>query len=156
MKLAFFFVALAMSVSDIACSNNKCKFDSEDEKKALGDIADITQGAHSCDVEGTSPLAGVNCEIGKGDCVGTLNAIHPAPATVKDVAAQYRGFLEKKQYTVSEKPVKSKFANGKEIEGIVLSAKSGDKDITVRVFPFGTNMVETRVYLAAMEFYPAG
>lgn len=151
MKLTVFFTALALSVSAFACSKHNCKLDADNKKQAFGTLADMTEGAFSCDVEGKSPLIGGMCEIGAANCVATMTAIHAAPATVKDVAARYKGFLEKGQYKVEEKTVKSKFANGKDIEGVQLNGKSGDKDITVEVFPFGNDMVETRTYLAALK-----
>ena len=46
---------------------------------------------------------------------------------------------------------KTTFANGKAITGSHLAATNAGKSITVKVFPFGTDMVETRTYLAAMQ-----
>ncbi len=142
MKLSSLCLTLALSAGAVACSNssNKCELESAEDKEALGPLADMTKGAYSCKVESGSPSA--------------LHAIHPSPATVKDVAGKYRAFLEKNQHEVSEKPYKGKFGNGKKIEGIILSAKNGEKIVTVRIVPFGKNMVETYSYPDAMDFYP--
>ncbi|MEZ4300813.1 MAG: hypothetical protein R3B70_38120 [Polyangiaceae bacterium] len=151
MKLPLLFAALGLCLSTAACSKHECALDSDAKKQAFGALADMTAGAFNCSVEGKSPLIGANCEIGADKCVSTMTALHPAPATVKDTAAAYKAFLEKAQYKVEEKTVQSKFANGKDIEGVQLNGKNGDKDITVEVFPFGQDMVETRTYLAALK-----
>lgn len=151
MKLPLFFAALALSLSTAACSKHECKLDSDAKKQAFGALADMTAGAFNCGVEGKSPLIGGDCEIGSDKCVATMTALHAAPAKVKETAAAYKAFLEKAGYKVEEKTVQSKFANGKDIEGVQLNGKNGDKDITVEVFPFGQDMVETRTYLAALK-----
>ncbi len=155
MKLALFVSLAALSLSIAACSKHECDLKNDAEKKEFGALADMTEGAFSCDVEGNGlgeALVGTNkCDIGSANCVSTMNSIHAAPATVKDVAARNKAFLEKGGYKLEEKTVQSKFSNGKDIEGTVLSGKNGDKDITVKVFPFGTDMVETRTYLAAIQ-----
>ena len=106
--------------------------------------------------EGKADIAGhvddsLKCEIGAANCLGVINAIHAAPATVKDVSANYKAYLEKGGWKVEEKEVKSTFANGKAITGSHLAATNAGKSITVKVFSFGTDMVETRTYLAAMQ-----
>lgn len=156
MKTALLLVAAALSLTSLACSKNKCDFKSDGEKQTFAAIADMTQGAFSCDVDGHASIAGfvddsLKCEIGAKDCVGTMYAIHPAPATVKDVSAQYKGFLEKAGWKVEEKEVKSKFANGKDITGSQLNASNAGKELTVKVFPFGTDMIETRTYNVALK-----
>ena len=155
MKLALFISLAALSLSTAACSKHECDLKTDAEKKELGALADMTQGAFSCDVQGTglgeSFIGTSKCDMGSPNCISTMHAIHAAPATVKDVAAKYKGFLETAGWKVETKTVKSKFMSGKDIEGEVLSGKNADKDITVRVFPFGENMVETTTYLAALK-----
>ena len=156
MKTALLVTLAALALSTAACSKNKCDLKTDGDKQGFGALADMTAGAFSCDVEGKADIAGhvddsLKCEIGAANCLGVMNAIHAAPATVKDVSANYKAYLEKGGWKVEEKEVKSKFANGKAITGSHLAATNAGKSITVKVFPFGTDMVETRTYLAAMQ-----
>jgi hypothetical protein len=156
MKIGILVTAAVLSISLFGCSKNKCKLDTDGKKQAFGQLADMTHGAFSCDVDGAAAIGGMvdpslKCEIGAKDCIGTMNAIHAAPATVKDVAAAYKTYLEGQQYKVEQKTIQSKFANGKDIEGIQLDAKNGDKELAVKVFPFGNDMVETQTMLAGLK-----
>jgi len=156
MKTTLLVAAALLSLTSLACSKNKCDLKSDPEKQFFGPLADMTHGAFSCDVEGQSAIGGfvgdgLKCTVGDKDCVGVMNAIHPAPATVKDVSAAYKGYLEKGGWKVEEKEVHSQFANGKAITGSQLNASNAGKELTVKVFPFGTDMVETRTYLAALK-----
>lgn len=156
MKTLLLAVTAALCLSSVACSKNKCDLKTDGDKQAFGALADMTHGAFSCDVEGHSAIAGMvddnlKCEVGAKDCVGTMYAIHPAPATVKDVSAAYKAFLEKGGWKVEEKEVHSQFANGKAITGSQLNASNAGKELTVKVFPFGTDMIETRTYTAALK-----
>lgn len=155
MKIAMLVSLAALSLSALACSKHKCDLATDAEKKEFGTMADMTAGAFNCDVEGTSLeesfVGTAKCEIGSAKCIPTMHAIHAAPATVKDVAAKYKGFLEQAGWKLEEKTVKSKYMSGKDIEGIELNGKNGDKDIFLKVFPFGDDMVETRTYLAALK-----
>lgn len=156
MKTALLLAAAALSLTSLACSKNKCDLKTDGEKEAFFALADMTHGAFSCDVEGQSAIGGfvgndLKCTIGEKDCVGTMNAIHPSPATVKEVSVNYKAFLEKAGWKVEEKEVHSTYANGKPITGSQLNASNAGKELTVKVFPFGTDMVETRTYLAALK-----
>lgn len=157
MRLSFVasLAAATLSLSLAACSKHECDFKNDAEKTAFGPFADMTEGAFNCGLEGESLVAEMTldtrCEIGAANCVPKMTAIHAAPATVKDVATKYKAFLEKGQWKVEEETVKSKYASGKDIEGIALHGSNGDKGITVMVFPFGDDMVETRTYLAALK-----
>ena len=142
--------AFAVVTALVACTKHKCELDTEAKKAAFGAIADMTEGAHSCYVEGFSLLddeimPDTKCEIGSSDCAPTMDVIHPSPATVKDVAGRYRAFLEKNQWSLEEKTSSGKFGNGKPYEGIDLRAKSGGKTLLIRVTPFGDDMVQTLV-----------
>jgi hypothetical protein len=147
---------LSLALAAAACSKNKCKLDSADKKEQLGGIADMTQGAFSCDVEGAKKVGGMvdpslQCDIGTSNCVATMDAIYPGGTNLKDVAAKSRAFLEKNKWTVTEKPISGSFVNGKTYEGVALTAKNGGKTAVVRVVPFGTDMVETRTIMADVE-----
>jgi hypothetical protein len=146
--------ALVVFLALAACSKHECELDTDGKKAAFGALADMTAGAYSCDVEGAALIDGLvmpdlRCEIGASNCAATMSAIHPSPATVKDVAARYRGFLEKAQWTIEEKATSGQFMNGKPYEGVELRAKSGEKLLLVQVMPFGQDMVETRSMLDA-------
>lgn len=153
MKLQLLGTLAVISLSTLACSKHECSFKTDAEKEAFGTLADMTQGAFNCGVEGASAAGGImmsdmHCEIGSKDCVPAMNAIHASPATVKDVTASYKAFLEKNQWKIEQKPTSGKFANGKPFEGFELTGKNAAKSITVKISPFGENMVETRTYLA--------
>lgn len=148
---------LPLLFSAAACSKHKCDLKNDEEKKAFFTLADMTQGAFSCDVEGASVAAGMvmpdmRCEIGAANCIAKMHAIHAAPDTVKDAAGRYKAFLEKAGYAMTEKPISGKFMNGKPYEGVQMIGKKGaDDGITVTVVPFGNDMVETDTMLAAAK-----
>lgn len=149
-------IALAILAFGTACSKNKCKLDSSAKKEQLGSIADMTQGAFSCDVQGAKQSKGMvdpnmECEIGSSSCVATMDAIYPGGTNLKDVASKSRSFLEKNKWTVTEKPISGSFMNGKPYEGVQLTAKNAGKTAVVRVVPFGTDMVETRTIMADVD-----
>jgi hypothetical protein len=155
-KLPTIIATLLTFAALAGCSKHKCDFDSAAEKEAFATLADMTEGGFSCDVEGASEVAGFvepnsRCEIGSAKCVPTMHAIHPGPSTVKDVAAKYRAFLEKNQWKVEEKPISGNYQNGKPFQGVQMYAKKGDKDMGVKVVPFGDDMVETDTVLAAIK-----
>jgi hypothetical protein len=155
MKTALALCLAALSFSLVACSKHECSFKTDQEKAAFGTLADMTAGAFNCDVEGVGGPAEfggeTKCEIGAAKCIPKMHALHASPATVKDVAAKYKSFLETAGYKVEEKQMKSKFMNGKDIEGIGLRGTNGDKTVTLSVFPFGTDMVETQTYLGDLK-----
>jgi len=118
-----------LSLSLTACSKNKCDFKNDAEKQAFKPLADMTHGAFSCSLDGKSAAAGAavptSCEIGSKDCVPMMDAVHAAPATVKDVAAAYRAYLEANQWKVEAKDVSSNYESGKAIQGVQLAGKNG-------------------------------
>lgn len=160
MKTALAICLAALSFSLVACSKHECDLKTDAEKATFGTLADMTHGAFSCSVEGVrldaedgpGMMGDAKCEIGSAPaCLAKMNAIHASPAKVKEIAASYKAFLEKAQWKVEEKDVKSKYMSGKEIEGVELRGTSGDKKMMISVFPFGDDMVETRTYVGPLK-----
>jgi hypothetical protein len=155
MKLALLGAIAVISLSTLACSKHECSFKTDAEKQAFGTLADMTQGAFSCGVEGIAVGEDVimmtHCDIGSNNCVPAMFAIHAKPETIKDVAAAYKAFLEKNQWKVEEKATSGKLGNGNPYEGVQLGAKNADKSLTVKISPMGDDMVEARTYLIAMK-----
>jgi hypothetical protein len=150
-RTVFALFAIGLSLSSAACSKNKCTLDSDGKKQAFGVLADMTEGAFNCSIDGNSEIAGqiddsLTCEVGAKDCAASMHAIHPK-TTVAAVAPRYKAFLEAHQWTVEEKKISGKFGNGKPYEGLQFVAKNGDKGLVTRVVPFGDDMVETTTLL---------
>jgi hypothetical protein len=148
----------ALSLSLLAapltgCSKHKCDLNSDGEKAALGTVADMTQGAHSCRVEGAFAVSGIvnpgmRCSIGSDNCVPTMETIHGDGATVKSVSKSYKTWLEHNAWAISDdKKSESKAANGKKLVGREIVAKNGDQGLIIRLFPFGPKLVQVRTML---------
>ncbi len=144
---------VGVSLLSAACSKNKCSLDSDGKKQAFGALADMSEGAFSCDIDGNREVGGridsnAQCEVGSKGCAASMHAIH-AKSTVADVAPRYKDFLVKHQWTVEEeKKISGKFGNGKPYEGMQFVAKNGSQGLVTQVVPFGDDMVETTTLLA--------
>jgi len=149
--LALFTVGV--SLLSTGCSKHECKLDSDGKKQAFGVLADMTEGAFNCGIDGNKEIGGQidgssTCDVGSKDCAASMHAIH-AETTVAVVAPRYKDFLEKHQWKVEEeKKISGKFGNGKPYEGVQLVAKNGAAGLVTRVVPFGDDMVETITLLA--------
>jgi hypothetical protein len=150
-RTLFALLTISLSLLPAACSKNKCSLDSDAKKQAFSVLADMTEGAFSCDADGNSIVNGeidenARCEVGAKDCAASLHAIHPK-STVAEIAPRYKDFLVKHQWTVEEKKVSGKFGNGKPYEGLKFFAKNGSQSLLALVVPFGEDMVETTTLL---------
>lgn len=130
---------------------HKCDLDSDGKKAAFGDVAAMTKGAHSCDVEGHSSIGGLvdpslRCEIGTENCVANMHTIHPnmQPA---EVIAQYKAFLEPAGWKVTESTYEGKRGNGKPFTGMKMRAEKGDKFLISQVYMLADTLAEANTIL---------
>lgn len=133
--------AAALVLMLVGCAKHKCKLDTDGKKAAFGDVAEMTKGAHSCAVEGTSKLAGVSCTIGDASCMPTMRTIH-GNMQHDAVAKQYATFLEAAGWKVVQKPYDGKRANGKTFTGTQVRAEKGDRVLLTRVYMLADTLAE--------------
>jgi hypothetical protein len=107
------------------CSKHDCDLSSADDQKTFGDIAEMTKGAHSCDVTN-----------------GELHATH-YDANVDDVTAKYTKVLESKSYKVEVSDHDSTRANGKPLHGKLIVAEVSGKKMNTLVYLLTDGIVET-------------
>jgi len=146
MKLRALPASLFLVLLVAGCAKHKCKLDTDGKKSVFGDVAAMTKGAHSCDVEGYANIGGMvepslHCEVGAQDCVGNLRAIHPNMQP-DAVAAQYKAFLEPAGWKVSQNAYQSTRANGKPLTGTQLRAEKGDRVLISKVYMLGDTLAE--------------
>jgi hypothetical protein len=129
------------------CAKHKCKLDSDEKKAALGDIADMTHGAYSCDVEGVLVvdkdlvMPNLHCEIGNKNCLAQMRTLH-SQMQPADVVKQYQTWLEPKGWKVEQTPYEGKRQNGKTFQGLKMRAEKGDKVLLTTVYMFADTLAE--------------
>ncbi|MEZ4222121.1 MAG: hypothetical protein R3B13_14395 [Polyangiaceae bacterium] len=128
------------------CSKHKCDLGSEGKKTAFGDVAAMTKGAHSCDVEGHSAIGdfvdpNLRCEIGDKDCVANMHTIHPNMQP-EAVVAQYKAFLEPAGWTVTQGTYDGTRGNGKPFKGVTMRAEKGDRFLISKVYMLADTLAE--------------
>lgn len=125
MKLHHILALAGILLGANACSKHDCDLASEADKAKFGEVAEMTGGAHSCMVSGAE-----------------LIATHP-DMSIDEVAKKYEGFLASKSWEVKIEDYASKRANGKDLEGKLVVAKSGDKELRTVVYPLTPTIIET-------------
>lgn len=142
-------LALGLSLLTVGCSKHKCELETDAQKSAFGELADMTAGAERCYVKGTSLIAGLamadlSCEIGKKDCLPTLETSH-YELSQEQVSTNYTTFLEQKGWDVEKENYEGERANGKPLEGIRLTAKKGDDGLLITMYNLAEKVVDVRV-----------
>jgi hypothetical protein len=120
-----FALCVALAVVGFGCSKHDCKLESESDKKAFGEVAEMTGGAFSCFVSNSELVAS------HGD------------TTVEKVTDKYKAFLESKGYKTELKDHKGERSNGKSYEGKMLFAEKDGAKIGTLIYPLGENLIET-------------
>lgn len=96
-----------------ACSDappkHACAFTSEAERKELGALAGMTEGAAECRIYGepVDPARAGNivCAVGSEDCMPTMEATFGDGRTADAVRTGYRRWLEEHGWRVSERQI---------------------------------------------------
>lgn len=116
---------LALSLGAAGCSKHECKLESDSDKQAFAEVAEMTGGAFSCFVSN-----------------GELVASH-GDTTVDAVTDKYKAWLEKNGWKAEVKEHKGERANGKPYEGKMMTAEKGGKKLATLIYPLGDKLIET-------------
>jgi hypothetical protein len=138
--------ALVVLFALAGCAKHKCKLDTDAKKAALGEVAEMTQGA-SCEVEGAVVvdkdlvLPNLHCEIGNKNCVAQMRNLH-SNLQPDGVVKQYQTWLEARGWKVEQKPYEGKRQNGKTFQGVKMHAEKGDKVLLTTVYMLADTLAE--------------
>ncbi len=135
MKTLLSFLVICGSLA--ACSKHDCKLDSEESKRAFGEVAGMTKGANHCYVS----MPSVSDQL-RGASTQELAASH-YDTTVDEVAKKYEAFLSKNGWEVRVEPHTGKRANGNPYEGKRVLAQKADRRLGTIVYELGEGIIDT-------------
>jgi hypothetical protein len=130
---------LVLSGSVAACSEHDCKLDSDEAKRAFGEVAGMTKGANHCFVSSGPMFAELDAE---GASSQELAASH-YDTTIDEVAKKYEAFLVEHGWEVRVEPHTGKRGNGESYEGKRVLAKKGDRQLGTIVYELGPRIIDT-------------
>jgi hypothetical protein len=137
MKKLLLLLGLAGALT--ACSEHDCKLETEEAKRAFGDVAGMTKGANHCFVSAGPLFADLAAD---GPPPQELAATHYS-TTIDAVAKKYEAFLVAQGWEVRVEPHTGKRGNGEPYEGKRVLAKKGDRQLGTIVYELGKGIIDT-------------
>ena len=131
---------LVASVLLVGCSEHDCKLETEEHKKAFGDIAGMTKGANTCFVG----MPGIGAHLAMDKPPPELSATH-YETTVDEVTKKYESFLKEKGWEVNVQPHTGKRGNGEPYEGKMVLAKKGDRQVGSIIYELTSGIIDTTI-----------